>query len=52
MCIVRSPLPSVSVAASNGDVIAPLWSGNSDLPFGVALEDSAGKSLIVPNGTG
>ena len=47
MCIVRSPLPSVSVAASNGDVIAPLWSGNSDLPFGVALEDSIEGQLLV-----
>ena len=52
MCMVKSPFPSVSVEASRADVIAPLCSGNTDLPFGVPLEVSAAKSLIVPNGTG
>ena len=50
--MVKSPLPNVSDAASRYDVIPPECTGNSDLPFGVDLEVSAGKSLIVPNGTG
>jgi hypothetical protein len=50
--MVKSPAPTVSVAASRAEVIAPPCSGNNALPFGVDLEDSDAKSLTVPNGTG
>ena len=50
--MVKSPFPNVSVAASRYDVIPVACTGYSDLPFGVVLAVSAGKSLIVPNGTG
>ena len=43
MCMVRSPAPSVSVAASRADVIPPSCIGNIDLPFGVALVDSVAE---------
>ena len=51
--MVKSPFPSVSLAASRYDPVNPsLAIGNSDLPFGVALDDSAEKSSFSPNGTG
>ena len=53
MWMVRSPDPSVSVAASSTLSVIPVaWIGKSDLPFGVFLEVSAAKSDTVPNGTG
>ena len=51
MCMVKSPLPSVSVPASNVPS-ETVWIGNTDLPLGVAFEDSVLKSPPVPNGTG
>jgi hypothetical protein len=51
--MVKSPLPSVSDAASRYDPLIPvLCIGKMDLLFGVFLDVSSEKSSFSPNGTG